>query len=187
MQVLACVSSNFLQAAFVHYIDWFFSWQNPLLLFYLAPNGQSSLLCPIIFDGWRCWPSTKAGETAYVSCPSNQPGFSTERKLTTKSLHISLLNLVPSIDFYRVSCSNVSWRKPYALQERHTKYAPQMELGIGILIQVVIGPITRLALTPTTWLWVSLWELFQETMMRISNQILNLIGANNVLNSFAKR
>lgn len=36
--------------------------------------------CPIIFDGWRCWPATRAGDTAYVSCPSNQPGFSAERK-----------------------------------------------------------------------------------------------------------
>lgn len=43
-------------------------------------SGASDLWCPIIFDGWRCWPSTRAGDTAYVSCPSNHPGFSAERK-----------------------------------------------------------------------------------------------------------
>lgn len=61
-------------------------------------NVDGDLYCPIIFDGWRCWPSTKAGETAYVECPRNQPGFSAERKYIS-SIQEALTSITSNFNF----------------------------------------------------------------------------------------
>lgn len=55
------------------------------------------LYCPVIFDGWRCWPSTKAGDIAYVGCPSNQPGFSAEREYSNPSVRFPNISQVHSL------------------------------------------------------------------------------------------
>ncbi|XP_066582630.1 calcitonin gene-related peptide type 1 receptor-like isoform X2 [Prorops nasuta] len=43
----------------------------------LAQNSTSppEPYCPLIFDGWNCWPNTPAGRTAYSPCPSFVTGF----------------------------------------------------------------------------------------------------------------
>ncbi|KAH1000175.1 hypothetical protein HUJ04_000097 [Dendroctonus ponderosae] len=35
----------------------------------------SAVFCPVLFDGWSCWPVTEAGMTANQSCPDFIPGF----------------------------------------------------------------------------------------------------------------
>ena len=37
-----------------------------------AESGRSSSggkFCPVIFDSWKCWPATRAGEVATGACP----------------------------------------------------------------------------------------------------------------------
>ncbi|CAL1673132.1 unnamed protein product [Lasius platythorax] len=38
--------------------------------------------CRLTFDGWSCWPNTRAGSTVYAPCPNFITGFDTSRKYT---------------------------------------------------------------------------------------------------------
>ena len=33
------------------------------------PQSSGDAFCPVIFDSWKCWPATPAGQVATGSCP----------------------------------------------------------------------------------------------------------------------
>lgn len=43
------------------------------------PTSDSELSCPGIFDGWSCWPETRAGTSAFAPCPDFITGFDPNR------------------------------------------------------------------------------------------------------------
>lgn len=53
--------------------------------------------CPGTWDGWLCWPDTKAGSSAYVRCPEFKTGFDPDRKFVL-SYYFLLQNFIFDVE-----------------------------------------------------------------------------------------